>query len=84
MSPQTLTFLVILLAPTVDFALLGISMIRTGYFPRNWGRAVAVTGIVILLAGFQIGGIVYALLGLREVRSPSPSSPPPQAGRAAQ
>ncbi len=82
-SSKIPVLLVMLLMPIIGFALLGVSMIRTRYFPRNWGRAVAVTGIVIVLGGFPIGGILYALLGLRELRRPSPPSPPPSDGSGA-
>jgi hypothetical protein len=65
-----LTFLVLfILAPVAGFILLGLSMRRTGHFSRPWGYAVAVVGSLTLLTGFAFLGILFFILGLRELLS---------------
>jgi hypothetical protein len=65
-----LTFLVLfILAPVAGFILFGLSIRRTGYFSRPWGYAVAVVGSLTLLTGFAFLGILFFILGLRELLS---------------
>jgi hypothetical protein len=46
-----------------------LSIRRTGYFSRPWGYAVAVVGSLTLLTGFAFLGILFFILGLRELLS---------------
>ena len=67
-TSAALIFLALYVLPIpVGFVLLGVSMNRTGYFPRLWGYLVALVPLSILVGSLVPLGVLLIAFGLHEI-----------------